>query len=46
MKVPEFAFLFVWFADSENGSRFMREKFKEKDTDYVARMEWKLAELR
>jgi len=46
MNVKEFAFLFVWFADSENGRIFMREKFREKEEEYVERMEWELAELR
>ena len=44
--VPFFAFLFTWFADSQEGIKFTFTKFSPKGPEYFMRIKAEINELR
>lgn len=43
---PIFAFLFVWFAQSQEGHKFIYSKFHKKGGEYLKKMKGELEDLK
>ncbi|CDW83548.1 UNKNOWN [Stylonychia lemnae] len=44
--IPVFAFLFAWFAQSQEGMKFTYQKFQQKGQDYFIRIKTEIEELK